>query len=484
MINNTAPGYAPGLAPAAARRRVLKQLAGMGALGLVPGLAGVLGQNAAAASGPGSYKALVCIFLFGGNDGNNLVVPTDSTGYGNYLLARGNVVGTPANGALALPAAGATGGVLPLNGVNYGLHPSMPELQALWNSGNVALLFNLGTLVQPLTLTQYLANSTNPAMVPGNLFSHIDQQHQMQITSLPLAGTTGWAGRMADQIGSGAAAMPVGVSAAGNALFLAGASSTPIVVPQSGPLAYNGFNGSAAANARLAALESLFASGSDATLVSGVGAVQADAIAKANLLGPVLSGTSPLAAYFPTNSNNALSALSQQLLQVARLIQSASAGTISTPPQQIFFVDLQGFDTHNDQLNRQAPLLADLSASLAGFYQAMVSIGAQNNVVAFTLSDFSRTLKPASGGGSDHAWGSHHLVVGGPSAVKSGTYGAFPDLTLGGASDVSSEGRWLPGTSIDQYGATLGKWLGLSAQLALALPNLMNFPIQDLGFLA
>jgi uncharacterized protein (DUF1501 family) len=278
--------------------------------------------------------------------------------------------------------------------------------------------------------------------------------------------------------------MPVGVSAAGNALFLAGASSTPIVVPQSGPLAYNGFNGTAAANARLAALESLFASGGDATLVSSAGAVQADAIAKANLLGPVLSGTSPLAANFPTNSNNALSGLSQQLLQVARLIQAASAGTIGAPSQQIFFVDLQGFDTHNDQLNRQAPLLADLSASLAGFYQAMVSIGLQNSVTAFTLSDFSRTLKPASGGGSDHAWGSHHLVVGGPAAVKSGTYGVFPDLTLGGASDVSSEGRWLPGASIDQYGATLGKWLGLApSQLAVAFPNLANFPVQDLGFL-
>jgi uncharacterized protein (DUF1501 family) len=380
----------------------------MGALGLVPSLASVVSQDAYAA---GSYKALVCIFLFGGNDGNNLVIPTDTAGYNNYLLSRGNVVGTPANGALALPAAGTTGGVLPLNGINYGLHPSMPELQALWNSGNVALLFNVGALVQPITLAQYQANSRNPAMVPANLFSHIDQQHQMQITSLPVSGTTGWAGRMADQISTAGANMPVGVSAAGNALFLAGASSVPIVVPQSGTLAYNGFNGSAAANARLAALQTLFASGSDATMVASLGAVQADAIAKANLLSAVLSGTSTLASYFPT-TNNALSGLSQQLLQVARLIQAASTGAISAPAQQIFFVDLQGFDTHNNQLNRQAPLLAELSSSVAGFYNAMVAIGQQNNVTAFTLSDFSRTLKPASGGGSDHAWGSHHLVVG------------------------------------------------------------------------
>jgi len=320
-------------------------------------------------------------------------------------------------------------------------------------------------------------------VVPANLFSHSDQQHQMQITSLPISGTTGWAGRMADQISTAGANMPVGVSAAGNALFLAGASSVPIVVPQSGTLAYNGFNGSAAANARLAALQTLFAAGSDATMVSSLGTVQADAIAKANLLTSVLSGTSTLASYFPT-TNNVLSGLSQQLLQVARLIQAASAGTISAPAQQIFFVDLQGFDTHNDQLDRQAPLLAELSSSVAGFYNAMVALGQQNNVTAFTLSDFSRTLKPASGGGSDHAWGSHHFVVGGTATVKSGTYGTFPDLTLGGASDVSTEGRWLPGASIDQYGATLGRWLGLApGQLAIAIPNLANFPSKDLGFL-
>jgi len=360
----------------------------------------------------------------------------------------------------------------------------MPELQGLWNSGNVSLLFNVGTLVRPLTVAQYQANSANPAMVPESLFSHINQQQQMQITSLPGVQTTGWAGRMADQIGSAAASVPVGVSAAGNTLFLAGASSTPIVVPQSGPLAYGGFNGTAAANARLAALQSLFGSGSDSALVSSLGAVQADAISVANLLSPVLSGTSALSSFFPS-SNGALSPLSQQLLQVARLIQAASAGTIAAPSRQVFFVDLQGFDTHNNQLNRQAPLLAELSSSLAGFLGAMTSLGLEDDVVAFTLSDFARTLKPASGGGSDHAWGSHHLVVGGTGAVKSGTYGTFPDLALGGPADVSSEGRWLPGLSIDQYGATLGSWLGLdSQQLAVAFPNLANFPVADLGFLA
>jgi uncharacterized protein (DUF1501 family) len=466
-----------------ARRDALRRLGALGALGLVPALANRLGGDAQAASA-GSYRALVCIFLFGGNDGNNLVVPTDTAGYAAYLAARGGVVGTPGNGTLALPAAGSTGGVLPLNGVSYGLHPSMTELQALWNSGNVALLFNVGALVMPITAAQYAASSGDPAVVPESLFSHYDQQRQMQSTSLPDYPATGWAGRMADALAAGGTAIPPCISAAGNALFLVGASSTPIVVPQSGTLSYNGYNGTAIANARLAALQQLFGTGTDAVMMPAVGTLQAQAIATANALGPVLSGTSALASSFPT-TNGSLSALSQQLLQVARLIQAASTGTIAAPPQQIFFVDLQGFDTHNNQLNRQAPLLADLSASLSGFYGAMTTLGLQDNVVAFTLSDFARTLKPASGGGSDHAWGSHHIVVGGTGAVKSGLYGTFPTLQLGGPSDVSQEGRWLPTASIDQYGATLGKWLGLTpAQLATALPNLANFPLTDLGFLA
>jgi uncharacterized protein (DUF1501 family) len=466
-----------------ARRRALRQLGGLGALGLVPSLSGVLGGEARASAS--SYQALVCVFLFGGNDGNNMIVPTDTAGYNAYFLARGNVLGTPENGALALPAAGTTGGVLPMNGINFGLHPSMPEIQALWNSGNVALVFNAGALVQPITVAQYQANVRNPDIVPENLFSHFDQQQQMQTTSIPGFNTTGWAGRMVDQFGGASASIPAAVSAAGNTVLLAGNSSSPIVVPQTGPLAYNGFNGTALANARLAALQTLFTTAGDATLDAALGTIQTQATATAQLLSPVLSGTSTLSSYFPLTSEGELSGLSNQLLQVARLVQAASSGAISAPSRQIFFVDMQEYDTHNNQLNRQAPLLADLSASLSGFYNAMVSLGLQNQVTSFTLSDFARTLKPASGGGSDHAWGSHHIVVGGPATIRSGTYGSFPQLVLGGASDISGEGRWLPGISIDQYGATLGKWLGLStSQLATAFPNLANFPTADLGFLA
>lgn len=444
---------------------------------MLPGLS-LLSQPAQATGG---YKALVCIFLFGGNDANNMIIPTDMTGFNNYLSARQ----PQSTGGLALPGVGASGGILQLANVPYAFHPSMPELQALWAQGAVAALFNVGNLVEPIaSVSAYKIASTGT--IPVNLFSHADQQKQMQTTSLAGFPTTGWGGRMADQLaGAGGPSLPVSISAAGNAIYLNGVSASSIAVPQSGTLSYNGFNGSAASNARLSALLSLFGAGADATFVSTLGGVQTDAINTANLLAPILSGTSNLAANFPLLST---SGLSQQLLQVSRLIQAATSGALSGITRQIYFVSLGGFDTHNNQIAIQGPLLANLSSSLAGFYNAMKQIGEDGNVTAFTLSDFARTLQPASGDGSDHAWGSHHLIVGsavkGSSATNPGTYGTFPQLLLGGPNDVTQQGRWLPTSSTDQYAATLAKWFGLStSQIGAALPNLANFSTADLGFM-
>ena len=461
------------------RRRVLRQLGGLSAFGVLPGLSSLLTTQTALAAG--SYKALVCVFLFGGNDANNMVVPTDASGYNTYFHSRGGVIGTASNGALALPNAGSSGGVLSLSGTSFGLNPNMPELQTLWQSGNVAMLFNVGNLVQPFANPAAFLANRDPAKVPVNLYSHLDQQQQMQNTSAG-AAITGWAGRIADSITVPSGGMPVGVSVDGNISLLTGTTTSPIIVPQKGTLTYNGFTSAAASQARLAALKTMFSASGDSLLACNAGGVQSLALNTANVLQPILASAATVSGNFPKYTT---SYLSQQLAQTALLIQAAANGAISAPAQQIFFVALNGFDTHNNELAVQGPLLADLSSSLNGFYNALIQIGQASNVVTFTLSDFARTLKPASGGGSDHAWGSHHLVMGSTANVRAGTYGTFPDLTLGGTSDVSTEGRWMPTTSIDQYGATLATWLGASASaINSAFPNLANFSTRNLGFLA
>lgn len=463
------------------RRRALLQLGGLATLGLAPGLAALATQARAGSARP--YKALVCVYLNGGNDGNNMVVPTDSSRYAQYLAARGGVVGTTSNRALALPGAGDAGGVLPLRGTAYGLHPAMPELRDLYDSGNVALLFNAGNLVQPFASAADFRSNVDAARAPENLYSHLDQVHQTQITSLGLDTTTGWAGRLADFTAPVDAGVPATISAAGNTLLLTGSTAMQLVVPQSGAMNFNFFSADAPSQARLAGLQALIANPGDSALVSALAAHQGDALQKAALLQTVLSGApaSAMAAQFPNVAN---SALSQQLVQVALLIQAATSGAINAPAQQIFFVELGGFDTHDLQLGQHAALLAEVSRTLACFYQALLRMGQADNVVTFTMSDFGRTLQPTSNGGSDHGWGSHHLVLGGAGAIRPGTYGEFPSLTLSGPSDVSDRGRWLPTTSIDQYGATLAAWLGASAEAtAAAFPNLRNFSQSNLGFL-
>lgn len=470
--------FRPGFSP---RRRTLLQLGSLAALGMVPALSTLSGSANAGSTRP--YKALVCVYLNGGNDGNNMVVPTDAATYAQYLAARGGVIGTVDNTALALPNAGDPGGVLPLRATGFGMHPAMPELHTLYDSGNVALLFNAGNLVKPFASAAAFRASTDSSQIPENLFSHLDQVHQSQMTSLGMEATTGWAGRLADFTAVPDNGMPAVVSAAGNALLLTGKTLLPLIVPQSGAMNFNFFSSDGPSQARLLALQALIGNAGDSALVSALAAQQGDAMRKAAMLQTVLGGAQAMAiaAQFPNVAN---SALSQQLVQVALLIQAAASGAIPAPDRQIFFVELGGFDTHDSQLSQHAALLAELSRTLAGFYQVLVRMGQSDQVVTFTLSDFGRTLQPTSNGGSDHGWGSHHLILGGASAVKSGTYGEFPSLALGGPSDMSDRGRWLPTTGIDQYGATLAKWLDAPANaIAQAFPNLRNFASANLGFL-
>jgi uncharacterized protein (DUF1501 family) len=417
---------------------------------------GHLGKMSAFAQSAGSdYKALVCVFLFGGNDSNNMVIPVSGQAAAGYTTLRANLA---VKNPLAL---GSTG---------FGLHPNMPALVSLYSKGNVALNFNVGTLVAPLSRTQYQSGSAKPA----NLFSHADQQQEWQ-TAAPLENlTTGWGGRVADLFPPATAqSCPTAISVNGNSTLLVGQTSQPASIGGDG-FGLLGENGTAASTARDAALQQIFKLDSGVTLVQASGGILQGAIEMAALVKNAVS-TTALPVTFPQTS------LAQQLAQVAQLIR---ARTQLGATRQIFFTSLGGFDTHTDQLNSQTALYQQLNDAISAFSTAMEdsSIAAANDVTLFTESEFSRTFQPNTNGGTDHAWGSHHMVVGG--AVKGGLYGQFPNLALGGDSDAESRGNWIPTTSLDQYGATLAQWFGVS-NVQSVFPNLSNFSqsTHNLGFM-
>lgn len=444
-------------------RRDLLRLAccsGAGA-SLVSGLS-KLGLVSALAQGTTDYKALVCIFMFGGNDSNNMLVPTDSR-YTQYLQARS---------VLALPQSQ----LLPLqmNGQSiYGLHPNMPDMQAYFNNQkSLAVVANVGTLVQPTTQATYRAYKN----LPENLFSHSDQQDQWQ--SAQLAGTpvSGWAGKVADNVQTfnAAAQFPPILSISGNPVFCTGSSTRPFSMYPGQPPGLQGFDTTAASQARYAATQQLLTFDSGLSMVQAANAVTGHAVKFAQVLSDALKNIPPLQTKFPTTY------LGQQLQQVAQVIAAQSALGVK---RQIFFCASGGFDTHADQLPQQVQLLSTVSQSMSAFYQATQELGVANQVTTFSLSEFSRTLEPGSNGGSDHAWGGHQLILGG--AVKGNAiYGTFPTLALGGPDDADQNGRWIPTTALDQYAATLATWFGVSAaNLPSIFPNLANFPTSNLGFM-
>ena len=416
---------------------------------------GHLGKiSAFAQSASSEYKALVCVFLFGGNDSNNMVIPTSGTNATLYKTLRANL-------AVSNPVA--------LGSTGFGLHPNLPALASLYSKGNVAVNFNVGTLVAPLTRTQYQSGAAKPA----NLFSHADQQQEWQ-TAAPLENlTTGWGGRVADLFPPAKSqSCPTAISVNGNSALLVGQTSQPATLSGDG-FGLLGEDGSAATTARDAALQQIFKLDSGVTLVQASGGVLQSAIEMAALVKNAVS-TTALPVTFPQTS------LAQQLAQVAQLIR---ARTQLGATRQIFFTSLGGFDTHTDQLNTQTALYQQLNDAISAFYTSMEdsSIAAADAVTLFTESEFSRTFQPNTNGGTDHAWGSHHLVVGG--AVKGGLYGQFPSLVLGADNDSESRGNWIPTTSLDQYGATLAQWFGVNNLLSV-FPNLTNFSqsTYNLGF--
>jgi len=433
--------------------------ASVGTMALRPfGLLPTLAQ-----SGP-DYRALVCVFLFGGNDSNNTIVPLDDTSYSSYQSIRGSL-GLPVSAMVQVQS---------VAGAPYGFHALLPELASLFTSKELAVVANVGSLVQPVTRAQYQAQQTP---VPSNLFSHSDQQAQWQTSVAQGNSTSGWAGRAADYIaaqGINSSKFPTFLSVAGNTLEGSGASTQPVAVAPGGSLKLTGFNTSASSQARWTALNELLTANSGVSLVQAANNTLANSIADAAALDSALSQAPALKTTFPKTS------LGEQLQQVAQIISVQSALGMR---RQIFFCSLGGFDTHTGELPTQNNLYPQVSQALAAFYDATQELGVAQNVTTFTESEFNRTFQPTSGDGSDHGWGGHHLVLGG--AVKGGQiFGSFPTFELGGPDDTDVRGRWIPSTAIDQYGATLCSWFGIPASaLPAVFPNLPNFSTTNLGFL-
>jgi uncharacterized protein (DUF1501 family) len=424
--------------------------------GLLPAIA----QN-----GP-DYRALVCVFLFGGNDSNNMVIPTDDANFKAYSSIRGSVALATTDLSSAVKDA--------VTGAPYAFHGKLPDLASLFASKELAVVANVGALVQPLTKAQYQAKQ---AQIPLNLFSHSDQQETWQTSVAQGHSPTGWAGRAADYIAAqkfNSSSFPPFFSVSGNVQMGTGADTQPVAIAPGGSLQLTGFNTSAASQARFSALNSLLNLPSGVSLVQAANNILANSINDATALSKALASATPLKTQFPNTT------LGQQLKQVAQIIQVQSSLGMR---RQIFFCSLGGFDTHTAEIATHNQLYPQLSPALAAFYNATQELNMAQNVTTFTESDFSRTFQPTSGNGSDHGWGSHQLVLGG--AVQGGQiYGKFPAFQLGGPDDTDVRGRWIPTIGIDQYGATLSSWFGIpDSALQTVFPNLPNFPTANLGFL-
>jgi uncharacterized protein (DUF1501 family) len=403
------------------------------------------------------YKAVVCLFMYGGNDANNMVIPYDNDAQGYPLYARGrtNVLALPRDQLLPVTLAGT-------NGRSYALHPVMTGMQTLINQGKAAIVANVGTLTQPLTLAQW----NNGAQRPPSLFSHSDQQFQWQ-TGTPDGSTkTGWGGRLTELVASmnGANALYSMISPAGNTTFLTGNSSVGFKVDPSGSFGFDFYDPNKTNDSLSNAVSAMLASQRAHVMEQAwLGNINRS-IENQKVLGNALN-TVNAAITFPNTD------LGNQLKMITRLIAARQSLGLK---RQAFFASIGGFDTHgDDQLQRQNQLLGDVSSSVLAFYNALAQLGIAENVTLFTASDFNRTF-PSNGKGSDHAWGSHHFVVGG--AVKGGQMvGQFPDITVDGPMDVGN-GQFIPTTSVDQMSASIASWFGVgNSDLDLLFPLLNRF---------
>jgi len=432
-------------------------------------------------SAPSDYRALVCIFLQGGNDGNNMVVPSDGTYYPQYLAAR------PVSSGLNLPS-GSLAALNPapnLPGRTFGLHPSLPELAARFNGNQLAIVSNVGPLVVPVTQSNIDSKPT-----PYSLFSHSDQVDCWQSGRGDQRISTGWGGRAGDAVvtcnnGSG---FPTVTTISGATTFCVGVGQRPLAIDTGAldqVLVLNGFYGSPEDVARKNAMDYARTIDNTATLIAAANQTTQQAVD----ISAALSVDPTLTTVFPATD------LGSQLQQVAKVMKLNLSSPQLSLNRQIFYVEQGGYDTHQDQIVDQGDRFVELSQAMDAFYKATEELGISDRVVTFTLSDFGRTLQPSGDAtpGSDHGWGNHQFVMG--AAVAGGNiYGMpcangqiFPDLVIGGGDDISSDdrGRWIPRTSVEQYAATLARWFGVSAgNLPTVLPLIGNFSPQTLAFLS
>jgi uncharacterized protein (DUF1501 family) len=460
----------------------------------IAGAAGSLGMKLAAIGEAAAftatdYKALVCVFLYGGNDYANTLVTYDEASYNRYRAIRAP---GPALTGVAIDRAALAGTLLvpsvPLaNGRQFALHPAMGGLATLFNDGRAAALFNVGPLIVPLTKAQFFGSDRTRFPLPAKLFSHNDQQSVWQ-SSAAEGSTIGWGGNIGDlALSSNGTSLFTCISATGNSVFLAGDSVLQYQVSTAGPVAINTTKHPAfGSSAVSAALSELIRQPRAHVLENEYNRVTTRSMAAEAQLSAALGGVT-LATPFPAGNP-----LADQLKIVARLIGARAA---LESKRQVFLVSLGGFDLHSNLIAQQPGLLTRVSQAMSAFHAATVEMGIADKVTTFTASDFGRSLT-SNGDGTDHGWGGHHLVVGGAVRGKA-FYGVPPPVSVGDTAAPDDQwhvgqGRLLPSTAVDQYAATLAKWFGVAGdELDGIVPNLRNFgaaagrpdyPI-DLGFM-
>jgi len=464
------------------RRKFLKAAAAGGALYAFGRTPDTVWAQSTGTGGFSDYKALVCLFMFGGNDSWNMVVPSSTAEYNAYSRARGG--GTTSSLAIDRAA------LLPITRAGqvagdptFGFHPSMTGTRDLFASGRLAVLPNVGPLVRPTTKAQYQTAASSGHQLPPQLFSHNDQQDQWHSLRGRAVMRSGWAGRVADLLAAqtGSQQLALNVSLAGQTLFQAGEVARPYVSGANGAASFTGFGTTGVTGGRRTSYEAVLnastASTTNTMYERSFAAVQRRALQYADRVNAAIAAGPNFAAL--PNTGVTLTPLQTQLRTVAKMIASRAQLSMS---RQIFFVSVGGFDQHDTLLADQPGLLTNVSNSMKMFHDAMGETGMHNSVTMFTHSDFGRTLT-SNGDGSDHAWGGVQLVAGG--AVRGGRfYGDYPLLEIGSTLEIGG-GRIIPTVSVDQYAATLARWFGVAdADLAKVAPSIGNFAQRDLGFLA